>query len=427
MQVDARLAEVRSNISNCRACEFGGNIRNKVLSEGPDDAKLFIIGDAPGNEEDKSGRPFAGAESKLLNQALTEAGIKREDVFTHNVLSCRPPGDNFPALHSDEHRQAVTPCLEHLLTEINLVRPEAIVILGKNAFEAIYGAEVKLITADEGKVYPLRVRTGDLALATYPAVLALPLDYVARTGGTGKSDYGKLVEALKTAAELSAPATPIPAIFEPGIARLSPTLQQLTREVLRRAPERFVIAPAAQRKNHHPPWGHNPEGGLARHSLAMAYVGSSIVTAMGKPEVADEAFVVGLLHDIIKWGYKDNRGDYQNHPPNAAGLIHLTAARLRMETTPEVQRIVGAVGTHQGQWGPVHPRYWFEFACHCADMIASNVQTPNPVESTLDDLTNADLMVEFARVKKYDFALADEVLKATAQVAAGLTPGYAAG
>lgn len=109
-----------------------------VFGEGPENASLMIIGEAPGEEEAKSGRPFVGNSGRLLNKYLEEAEIARDTVYITNILKTRPPGNRKPK--NSEISQAL-PFLER---QIQLVKPKIIVCLGSTAVQAIVDPKAKI-------------------------------------------------------------------------------------------------------------------------------------------------------------------------------------------------------------------------------------------------------------------------------------------
>ena len=120
----ASLEEMRPDCLVCTACKLAPTRTNVVFGEGDNDAKLMIIGEGPGEEEDKTGRPFVGRAGQLLDQILAAAGIARESVFIGNMVKCRPPGNRNP--EPDE----IASCEHWLLDQIRLIRPQIIVTLG---------------------------------------------------------------------------------------------------------------------------------------------------------------------------------------------------------------------------------------------------------------------------------------------------------
>ena len=120
------LEIVRSKCESCKACALGATRNNIVFSDGnPSTAKIVLIGEAPGEMEDETGRPFVGRAGQLLNDFLKEAGISRdEDVYVINTVKCRPPKNRVP---SDEEKAS---CRKFLNAQIDIINPRAIVLCG---------------------------------------------------------------------------------------------------------------------------------------------------------------------------------------------------------------------------------------------------------------------------------------------------------
>lgn len=116
-------------IKKCCGCQLRGTCTNVVPGEGNLKAEIMFIGEAPGEKEDKLGRPFVGAAGKFLDEMLVSIGMKREDVFIANVLKCRPPGNRDPL------PEEVAACWPWLLEQINSIGPKLIVTLGRHAME----------------------------------------------------------------------------------------------------------------------------------------------------------------------------------------------------------------------------------------------------------------------------------------------------
>jgi DNA polymerase len=136
----ALLAQLYAPYKKCIECPLGtlGRI-NVVFGEGNPDARLMIIGEAPGRDEDIKGRPFIGRSGKLLTTVLELADIKREDVFITNVVKCRPPENRNPL-----PIEAKT-CKELLLfKQIEIIQPDVICTLGAVALEGLLGHPVKI-------------------------------------------------------------------------------------------------------------------------------------------------------------------------------------------------------------------------------------------------------------------------------------------
>jgi DNA polymerase len=119
------LTELYKEITVCQRCELSKGRTHTVPGEGPEDAEIMFIGEAPGFHEDRQGRPFVGAAGKFLEELLASIGLKREGVYIANVIKCRPPGNRDPL--SDE----IEACEPYLDKQIELIQPKMIVTLGR--------------------------------------------------------------------------------------------------------------------------------------------------------------------------------------------------------------------------------------------------------------------------------------------------------
>lgn len=122
---EALLDEIAAEIRVCTRCELHRTRTNSVPGEGPADARIMLIGEAPGWNEDQQGRPFIGAAGKFLEELLAAAGLKRSDVFITNVVKSRPPGNRDPL--PDE----IAACAPFLQRQIDTIDPDVIVTLGR--------------------------------------------------------------------------------------------------------------------------------------------------------------------------------------------------------------------------------------------------------------------------------------------------------
>ncbi|MCI8366177.1 MAG: uracil-DNA glycosylase [Eggerthellaceae bacterium] len=118
------LEDIRAQVADCTRCPLHEGRTNVVFGEGNPQARVLIVGEAPGKNEDLQGRPFVGAAGKYLDELLAIAGLERKDVFIANVLKCRPPGNRDPR---PEEIQACTPFLRE---QTRTISPEYIVTLG---------------------------------------------------------------------------------------------------------------------------------------------------------------------------------------------------------------------------------------------------------------------------------------------------------
>ncbi len=118
------LSEIRKQVEQCIRCQLSQTRTNTVFGEGNADAVVMFIGEAPGEDEDKTGRPFVGRAGKLLTNILHSVSLKREKVFIANTVKCRPPGNRAP---KDEEMQC---CFPYLEAQIAVINPTLIVTLG---------------------------------------------------------------------------------------------------------------------------------------------------------------------------------------------------------------------------------------------------------------------------------------------------------
>lgn len=127
------LDEVRERALRCTACGLCESRSQVVFGEGDPAARLLVVGEAPGAEEDRTGRPFVGRAGKLLDLLLGSAGFAREDVYICNVLKCRPPGNR------DPRPEEVEACAPYLRAQVELVGPRAIAAFGTFAAQSLLG------------------------------------------------------------------------------------------------------------------------------------------------------------------------------------------------------------------------------------------------------------------------------------------------
>ena len=120
-----RLVALDENeVRGCTKCRLCETRTNTVFGEGDPDAKVFFIGEGPGENEDLQGRPFVGRAGELLNKWIAAMGLRREQVFIANIVKCRPPNNRVPA--PDE----VATCTPYLQRQLEIVRPGVIITLG---------------------------------------------------------------------------------------------------------------------------------------------------------------------------------------------------------------------------------------------------------------------------------------------------------
>ncbi|HEU4596256.1 MAG TPA: uracil-DNA glycosylase, partial [Pyrinomonadaceae bacterium] len=128
--------DIREDIGECVRCPLHQGRTKIVHTEGSHTSRLMFVGEAPGADEDASGRPFVGRAGQLLNKIIEAIGLKREDVLIGNVNRCRPPGNRQPTTE-----EAKT-CKPFLLREIAIARPDVIVVLGNTAMHNLLDTKV---------------------------------------------------------------------------------------------------------------------------------------------------------------------------------------------------------------------------------------------------------------------------------------------
>ena len=138
--IKAALREIADEVSRCTACALHHGRTKAVPGEGPDDAEIMFIGEAPGYHEDQQGRPFVGQAGKLLESLLAEIGLTRDDVWIANVVKCRPPNNRDPL------PEEIAACSRYLERQIELVQPKVIATLGRHSMEKFFpGARISKV------------------------------------------------------------------------------------------------------------------------------------------------------------------------------------------------------------------------------------------------------------------------------------------
>ncbi|MFW5857226.1 MAG: uracil-DNA glycosylase, partial [Planctomycetota bacterium] len=130
------LEALHARIRACTACRLSETRQHAVPGEGPGDARLVLVGEAPGRREDAAGRPFCGRSGDLLDRLLSEAGIRRGHAYITSCVKCRPPGNRNPT------RDELAACVpQHLEAQIECIAPSLIVLFGKTAAASLLGTD----------------------------------------------------------------------------------------------------------------------------------------------------------------------------------------------------------------------------------------------------------------------------------------------
>ena len=178
--------------AGCQRCELYRHATQTVFGEGPVDAKLMLVGEQPGDQEDLAGRPFVGPAGQMLDRALAEAGIARAGVYVTNAVKhfkFEPRGKR--RIHATPDRTEIEVCRFWLDQERELVRPAVTILLGASAARAVLGRAVT-ISRERGKLIPLA--GGSVMVTTHPSYLLRLPDEESR-----QREYLALVADLKLA------------------------------------------------------------------------------------------------------------------------------------------------------------------------------------------------------------------------------------
>lgn len=163
--VDDSLEKIRADLGDCQRCKLWQTRTNIVFGEGNAKAELMIIGEAPGADEDASGRPFVGRAGQLLTKMIEAINFKREDVYIANILKSRPPDNRNP--EADETKA----CIPFLFRQIAAIKPKLIVTLGNPATQGLLETKVG-ITKLRGEFHDYPRLAGIKVLPTFhPAYL----------------------------------------------------------------------------------------------------------------------------------------------------------------------------------------------------------------------------------------------------------------
>jgi len=148
------LTALRQLASACRACELWARATQTVFGDGPPKARLLLVGEQPGNSEDLEGAPFVGPAGRLLDRALVEAGVDRDEVYVTNVVKhfkWRRAPSGKRRIHQKPDRAEIDACYPWLRAEVARIQPELIVCLGATAAQAVLGRDFK-VTRQHGEV-----------------------------------------------------------------------------------------------------------------------------------------------------------------------------------------------------------------------------------------------------------------------------------
>jgi DNA polymerase len=176
---------VKDKCENCTDCVLGYTRKNVVFSDGnPDTAKIVLIGEAPGETEDETGKPFVGRAGKLLNQFLEEAGISREnDLYIINTVKCRPPENRVP---TDVEK---TMCEKYLMAQIEIINPKAIIFCGATSLKSFWADKKVQISKVRGNWFDVTIKD-----KTYRAMAIFHPSYLLRNHSMEEGSPRRLMQ-----------------------------------------------------------------------------------------------------------------------------------------------------------------------------------------------------------------------------------------
>ena len=189
------LDALRDAAGGCRGCDLWEPATQTVFGEGPGDATYVLVGEVPGDKEDREGRPFVGPAGRELDTALEAAGIDRAEAYVTNAVKhFRFEERGKRRIHQKPDAKQIKACRPWLLAELDLLRPEALVLLGATAAKSLLGSSFRLM-AEHGR--PLDCDLAPVVIATiHPSSILR-----GRDGETRQAQRDILIEDLRVAAQ----------------------------------------------------------------------------------------------------------------------------------------------------------------------------------------------------------------------------------
>jgi uracil-DNA glycosylase family protein len=193
------LSELATAVQACHGCDLYVEATQAVFGDGPTSARLALVGEQPGDQEDRAGEPFVGPAGRLLDVALAQAGLSRPEVYVTNVVKhfrfTRPRGKQ--RIHKSPARWQVAACGPWLLAELAQVQPRVVVLLGATAGQAVFGPSFR-VTRARGSVLPWPVER--LPLADPPVCVPTAHPSAVLRSRQRDTDLAALVADLRVAA-----------------------------------------------------------------------------------------------------------------------------------------------------------------------------------------------------------------------------------
>lgn len=187
------LTEVRKAARSCTACHLYKRATQTVFGEGPKRAPIMLMGEQPGDFEDVAGKPFVGPAGKILDRALAEAGINRDEVYVTNAVKhfkWEPRGKR--RIHQKPNSREIAACRPWLEAELRLIKPKLLVCLGSTAGQTIFGPSFR-VTRERGKVLTSKFAP-KVVTTVHPSSLLRQPDEMSRD-----REYARFVVDLRVA------------------------------------------------------------------------------------------------------------------------------------------------------------------------------------------------------------------------------------
>lgn len=174
------LPALRAAVPTCRGCTLYKEATQAVFGEGAADSKVMLIGEVPGDSEDLAGKPFVGPSGKLLDEALALAGIPRKDVYVTNAVKhFKFTRRGKRRLHDKPNRYEIAACKPWLDSELEVIEPEIVVLLGATAAQALLGSSFR-VTKSRGQLLETHLAKWTFATVHPASVLRAPDEEMRR-------------------------------------------------------------------------------------------------------------------------------------------------------------------------------------------------------------------------------------------------------
>src|SRR5438132_5898135 len=168
------LPALREAARSCQGCPLYQNATQTVFGQGRRSARVFLVGEQPGNDEDLQGKPFVGPAGRILDEALVSAGIDRADAYVTNVVKhFKWEAKGKRRMHKKPSAREIAACLPWLEKEIELIKPHVLVCLGATAAQALLGRDFK-VSVERGRLVPCKFAAQALATVRPSSILRQP-------------------------------------------------------------------------------------------------------------------------------------------------------------------------------------------------------------------------------------------------------------